>query len=101
MWKTTFKVSPSSGLSLFEDSLPNIAVVSPILSQVLRLLSDTAGSSMLSVYANDFTLINMHYTPNNISLGYVEHAPDIVQQDAGLAFTFALKPVGARKKFIS
>lgn len=99
MWKTTFKVSPSSGLSLFEDSLPNIAVVSPILAQVLRLLSDTAGSSLLSVYANDFTLINMHYAPNNISLGYVEHAPDIVQQDAGLAFTFALKPVGARKKF--
>lgn len=99
MWNTTFKTAPSAGISMFGDNLSGVDRIGPVLSSVIHTLTANAASSLLSVYANDFTLINMFYAPNNISLGYIEVAPTIVDQDAGIAFTFALKPIKDKKKF--
>lgn len=99
MWKTTFKTSPSAGMSFFEDGISGVDRVGPILGSVLNTLKSSAAGSLLAPFAIDFTLINMFYAPNQISLGYIEDAPQVVSQDAGLAFTFALKPVKAKNKF--
>lgn len=99
MWKTTFKTAPSAGISMFEDSISGVDRVTAILASVLNTLKSSSASSFLAPYAVDFTLINMYYAPNDISLGYIEEAPQVVSQDSGIAFTFALRPIKAKTKF--
>lgn len=99
MWKTTFKTAPSAGMSFFQDNISGVDRVGPILGAVLTTLKSSAAGSLLAPFAIDFTLINMFYAPNQISLGYIEDAPPFVTQDAGIAFTFALKPIKGKSKF--
>lgn len=97
MWNNTFKVSPSIGMQAYEDSLPNVNRVGPILSLVLNALSTEAGANRIPPHAIDFTLVNLYYAPNNDSVGYLSVPPLFEGQDTGLVFTFALTPIDRNK----
>lgn len=98
MWNNTFKTSPSAGIQSYEDSLPNIDRVGPILGSVLTTLTKENGASMLPAHAIDFSLVNLYYAPTNDSVGYLGVPPLFEGQDTGLVFTFALTALD-RKKF--
>ena len=90
MWRETFKAAPSIGMSLVESEVSFADKCGPILEIVLGLLNS---SPFIPAYKVDFTLVNMKYAPNNISIGYLPDAPKFLDADTGLVFTFALSPV--------
>lgn len=98
MWNNTFKTAPSAGVQAYEDSLPNIDRIGPILGSVLKALTKESGASMLPTHAIDFTLVNLYHAPTNDSVGYLGVPPVFSGQDTGLVFTFALTSID-RKKF--
>lgn len=89
MWRETFRQAPSTGMSLVESEVSFADRCGPILGLVLDLLKS---SPFIATFKQDFTLVNMKYAPNNISLGYIETSPKFLDADTGLVFTFALSP---------
>lgn len=90
MWRETFRQAPSIGMSMVESEVSSADRCGPILEIVLSLLNS---SPFVAAHAVDFTLVNMKYAPNNISLGYLPEAPKFLDADTGLVFTFALSQV--------